>query len=211
MKKDRNRSIEYAKDYCRGCIEFDTPRLAKETFPDGVAVEDVCEEYEVYVPGGMKKEDEAFILVHGGAFVYGSRRLDKRFGMFLALRSSMRVFNVDYRLIPEVGIIDQLSDIMAAAGKISRKYDIRKFHLVGDSAGGYLSFATALLMHSREMRDELGIKMDDGISVLSASPICGCYRLNDVEFPGSLFEEGEETKLPDYIYDLTKARGDGRS
>jgi len=200
---------EERMSFIKGCIENDVPRLASEVYPDDVkVVSDIMYSdkrgYDIYIPDELKDQDtfeEAFFMIHGGAFVYGVKENNKLFGTHLAKRSGIPVINIDYSLLPDVQLIDTLSEIMRAADHATSKFGIKKLHLTGDSAGGYLSFNTALIMYSDKMREELGLKKDEDYTVESASPICGCYNNPRDSFPAVYFERDDVADLPDYMYD----------
>lgn len=171
------------------CLRHDIPRLAAEVLPDGVEVEADLE----YMPG-LKLDiyrredtpetmDEAFILIHGGAFVYGAKENDKNFGMRLALRSGIPVVNIDYTLMPDANIERQVADIDNAILFSAARLGLKSFHVTGDSAGGYLALLTAIRHETAK----------------SVSVICGFYELDMYEFPGYFFDSDDGL-----YYDLSK-------
>ncbi len=206
MSHKRQKIVEYAAEYKMKCEENDAPRLAAETFPEGVTV-DCADDKEIYTPEGFADNKEAFVLIHGGGFVYGSARVDRRFGMHLAKASGRRVFSLEYTLMPSVGIKDQLRELLDGIVRLKDEYGIEKIHLTGDSAGGYLSFAVSMLIRNREMRNILRFTETDLPEAVSVSPICGVFTLADHEFPGELFTMSEDEIIPDFLYDLKEAAG----
>lgn len=214
MRQSREQIEKERIDFINRCTEHDRDRLLTEPFPDSALVkedgasyagDDLAEHrYDLYIPAeGPRLCDEAFILIHGGAFVYGTSLLDKRYGMYLAARSGLMVFNLNYRLLPDTGICGSIEDICRGVSFISEKYNIRKIHVTGDSAGGYLALATVLCHRPGRFAEELKIAVNKDVTAVSAGLICGVYLLDKESFPGALFEKEEE--LPDHMYDLCAA------
>lgn len=219
MGMDYEKALEARQSFIDDCLKYDTPRLQTEEYPSDVTViadlkyrqdGDEWNEYDIYLPKGRSVEnglgDKAFILIHGGAFVYGAKNLDRRYGMYLAKKSGLPVFNINYHLLPDNTIRGVLSEIMDAAEHINTKYGIKDLRTTGDSAGGYLALMTMLLLRNPVLRGELGFKEDLDVTCNSAGLICGAYTVDKEDFPGIFFEkEGSgEDQLPDYVYDLRK-------
>lgn len=191
--------------FIKNCIEFDTPRLQTEEYPESVRVDkDIVygrHDLDIYWPENVKPDcREAFFLIHGGAFVYGSKELDKRFGMYLAIESGLPVVNVNYTLMPEGDLHNLLTELFEAVEYVAVHNGFTKLHYIGDSAGGYLAFIMSCLTMSREAREEMKLPSDIKVTSGSANPVCGCYKNKKFGFPGCYFEK--ETKLPKYIYNL---------
>ena len=190
-----------AELYCAQCREYDSPRLTSERFPEGVVCEtdiayiDDGSKYhllDIYYPSEDRGSKEAYLLFHGGAFVYGNKELDKNFGMRLALSANIPVVSINYTLLPDGTMSTIINDIKAAKAFAEKNYGFTGFHYTGDSAGGALAVLSAIMFGD----------------ALSVSPICGCYTIRSDEFPGVLFAgEEKDAKMPPYIYDL-KAEAD---
>ena len=220
---------ESRKFFIKNCIGFDTPRLADTVYPEGVKVEsdlpyadgkalppalapdavsegyDLCcsdRTMDIYTPDDAK-EKEIYLLIHGGAFVYGCKELDKEFGMHLALRSKTAVANINYRLMPRTDLSGVLTDIFYAISYLCEK-GYTTFHTTGDSAGGYLCHLTAILLHSKNAREDFGITdFPYEVTCKSTSPICGASKNSRKQFAGIYFDP--EKKLPECIFDLSEA------
>lgn len=194
------------RKFIADCLTYDTPRLESEKYPEDVEVTSDIPYTEgltmdLYTPRNAK-EDEVFLLTHGGAFVYGSKALDKCFGMHLAIKSGITVANMDYTLMPDADLKGQLQEIFKAVAFLAGKGK-KVFHTVGDSAGGYLAFITAVLINSEEARNACGIELKQEVRAASANLICTMYKTPADTFPGVYFEQKE--KLPSFIYDLSEA------
>lgn len=164
----------------------DDKRIATLTPPTGV-YESCNHEYlpdghsyhklDVYYPEGTTEKLPVIIDIHGGGWMYGDKELNKIYCLTLASKGYV-VFNMSYRLYPEVNAKDQLTDISYALGYINNHLDDfpcdkNNIYLTGDSAGGMLSFFTAMLSVSSEMRDIYDIE-DAGLrfnAVALTSPV----------------------------------------
>ena len=88
------------------------------------------------------------INIHGGGLLLGSKEFNQYFCARLCTLGYL-VFNVEYRLIPDCTIYDQISDIFQAMDFIQKKLDRYRgnsadVYAVGDSGGAcLLVYATA--------------------------------------------------------------------
>jgi acetyl esterase len=94
------------------------------------------------------------LMIHGGGFVVGSVKTENAGAAMLAVNTGAVVVSVDYRLAPEhpypAGLHDcyaALTFLHAEAGALG--VDTTRLAVVGASAGGGLSAATALLARDR--------------------------------------------------------------
>ena len=201
--------------FIKNCTLFDTPRLEEEVFPAECKAEmDVVYKdgnnplkLDVYTPFGCVGAKECFILIHGGAFVYGFKKLDQNFGMHLAIKAGIPVVNVDYTLMPESDLSQIISEIFSAMNYVYIKYGFKKFHTVGDSAGGYLAYMIAVAARSRHVAHRMWVFEKLKGTVESAGLICPGIKNTPKAFPGIYFEKhidnkAEPQRLPDYAYDL---------
>lgn len=199
------------KIWIKNCTESDAPRLASEVYPDDVDIdEDVIWsgggldlKLDYYRTLGAKDSKECFLLIHGGAFTYGSKVLDKCFGMHLAKFSGLPVANMDYTLMPQAGLTTILGQIFGCMNFLTGEYGIERFHLTGDSAGGYLALISALAARNSNIAHDLFVYEKVNGQVVSSSPVCGGFRYHPKGFPGIFFEENKQ-KLPGFVYDITE-------
>ena len=167
--------------WIKNCTESDAPRLASEVYPADVRIDEDVNwsgdslnlTLDYYRPFNVDSSKECFLLIHGGAFVYGSKVLDKCFGMHLAKYSGIPVANMDYTLMPQAGLSKILGQIFSCMNFLTEKYGIEKFHLTGDSAGGYLALLSALAARNSHIAHDLWIFEKPKGQVLSAGLICG--------------------------------------
>ena len=196
------------KEFIKRCIAFDTPRLESEQYPEDVRVEadlvyDGGHALDLYIPPAVKDEKAAYLLIHGGAFVYGTKELDKCFGMHLAKASGIAVANMDYTLMPDTGLKGQIGEIFAAIRFLQKEKNIEKIHTIGDSAGGYLALLSGILLGSEKARDEFFLPKADYPACESSRLICCAFLATPKSLGGCYFDT--EKELQPYIYDLTKA------
>lgn len=209
-KAEKNRLL-----FIKNCTAFDTPRLENEIYPAECKAEtdivykegDKPLKLDVYTPFGCYGAKECFILIHGGAFVYGFKKLDQNFGMHLAIKAGIPVVNVDYTLMPDATLSEIINEIFKAMNFVYINYGFKQYHTVGDSAGGYLAYIVAVAARSRHVAHGMWVFEKLRGTVESAGLICPGIRNSTKEFPGIYFEDLQGTKddkqrLPDYAYDL---------
>ena len=218
MLLDKYVAEKQRKEFIKNCTKNDAMRMASEVLPTNCDTEcDICYEtpdipehrFDIYKLKGTEVGDTAFFLIHGGAFVYGYKELDKNFGMNLAVFSGIPVVNVNYHLLPTKSLSGVLNDLCLAVDYISKNRGIRKLHLIGDSAGGYLAVMMGCLLRSKTVRHDIGVFVNSDVEVLSVNSICGVYEGDFRKFPGYFFKkpagtEGGDIDLPDYVFDLSE-------
>lgn len=196
--------------FINSCIVNDEPRMKTIVFPEGVDVmsdipyiDDGLDEhkFDIYTKKGTVLNDEAFFVIHGGAFVYGYKKLDQDYSMNLVKASGIPAINTNYRLMPGVDLKATVSDLCSAINFANSKYGVKKFHITGDSAGGYLAIFMTCIIRSEKIRNELGFKINNNIEVVSLSPICACLFGRPDCFPMCYFTL-DDSILPSYIYKL---------
>ena len=210
LRADKERQI-----FIKNCTGFDGPRRADEVFPAECSTE-MDRQYndrkhplklDIYTPSGCEGAKECFILIHGGAFVYGFKKLDQNFGMHLAIKAGIPVVNVDYTLMPESDLAQIINEIFHAMNFVSSRYGFRKFHTVGDSAGGYLAYVVGAAARNSDISHGLLVSEKLEGTVESVNMICGGIRNTTKKFPGCYFEKAadyndRQQRLPEYAYDL---------
>ena len=164
----------------------DDKRIATLTPPEGITEVNGIEymsdghkhhQLDVYYPEGTTEKLPVIIDVHGGGWAYGDKELNKIYCLTLAKKGYV-VFNMSYRLYPEVNAKEQLEDIREALVCIRENLksfpcDENNIFLTGDSAGGMLAAFTAMLSVSSEVRHIFDIE-DSGLrfnAVALTSPV----------------------------------------
>lgn len=147
----------------RAAIEVELPGLEGE-----VALNDDIKNYvvnaddghgialRVYTPVGLKTETArpAMLFAHGGGWCLGSLSLYDRPCQTLANATDRIILSVDYRLAPEHPFPRPLDDVYQALCWVYEQaaylgIDTHRLAVAGDSAGGNLAAATALLARDR--------------------------------------------------------------
>lgn len=179
---------------------MDDKRIATLTPPTGIKetndipyLDDghVHHQLDVYYPEGTKETDRLPVLVdiHGGGWMYGDKELNKYYCLELATKGFI-VFNMSYRLYPEVGVKEQLQDISHCLLWIKENLssfpcDTDNIYLTGDSAGGMLASFTAMLSESEKMRELYGT-VDFSLKFNAVGLTSPVPRMNG-EFPMSFY------------------------
>lgn len=108
--------------------------------------------------------DGAILYFHGGGFVTGGLDTHLHVVAKLARRIGLPVVHVDYRQYPQVTVDGSVDDCVGAyRWLLDLGADPDKTVLAGDSAGGFLAFATALSSQQRGLPAPAGVI---GISAL---------------------------------------------
>ena len=152
----------------RYCSDGDAAKHATQTPPDSLdKVEDIpyiddgniYHKLDIYYPKGTKKSNKLPVIIdiHGGGWMYGDKDLNEYYCLALA-EQGYCVFNMSYRLVPDVTVNEQLKDVAAALKWISENMkdypaDAENIMLTGDSAGGQLAVYSAVLLQSEELRN----------------------------------------------------------
>ena len=150
----------------RFCSDGDAAKHAKQTPPTNL-VKDVDIPYiddgniyhrlDVYYPSDRDdvRSLPMIVDIHGGGWMYGDKNLNEYYCLELARRGYV-VFNISYRLVPDVTVNEQIQDCLAAMRYINAHYtkytDNADMLLTGDSAGGMLAAYTATVMQSGDLQ-----------------------------------------------------------
>jgi monoterpene epsilon-lactone hydrolase len=99
----------------------------------------------LYTPTGASEDDLA-VYIHGGAFIYGSLNSHAPLISHLARAIGRKVLAIDYRLAPEHPFPAGIEDCVAVVTAVAGQYPQATIGLIGDSAGGNITLATALVL-----------------------------------------------------------------
>lgn len=107
-------------------------------------------------------EDRVVVYLHGGAFVVGGRFLHRSLMSRIADRTRAAVVAVDYRQLPHSPVSASVADGLDAYRHVlDSGVPASKILIMGDSAGGYLTFQVALAA------EEAGLPMPAGLVAMS--------------------------------------------
>ena len=173
----------------RFCSDGDAAKHATQTLPENVVknkdipyIDDgnIYHMLDVYYPSDRDDVRSLPIIVdiHGGGWMYGDKDLNEYYCLELASRGYV-VFNISYRLVPDVTVNEQIQDCLAAMTYINDNYteytDNKNMLLTGDSAGGMLAVYTAAIMQSSDLQKTFDAKYNvSGIqptALLLTSPV----------------------------------------
>ena len=104
----------------------------------------------LYRPDGRDAEAAAYLHIHGGGYVLGNPEMADEMNLRLVRELGITVLSVDYRLAPEYPIPAPLNDCYAGLVWLHEQaaelgIDRQRIAVGGESAGGGLAAATALL------------------------------------------------------------------
>jgi acetyl esterase/lipase len=92
------------------------------------------------------------LYFHGGGFFFGGLATHRRFVARPSTAARAPVLSVDYRMVPTVTVSEMIDDCLHAYRHlIDLDYQPSNIVFAGDSAGGYLTFATALRAASEDL------------------------------------------------------------
>lgn len=94
--------------------------------------------------------DKIIMYVHGGAYFKGSSWSHRTLTTRLAQLTSADVYVINYSLAPETPFPGALIDTVIFYEWLAGKYPDLPIHIVGDSAGGGLSFATVAVLRDKK-------------------------------------------------------------
>lgn len=149
-------------------------------------------------PGAAPPRDKVILYLHGGGWISCGLNTHRRMVSAFSAASGVAALSVDYRMIPAVPFEREVEDCVAAYRWLLEDRGIDPAHIVimGDSAGGHLTFATAL-----RARDE-GLPMPAALVALSpmldmdlTSKLAHANMSLDPSDPGALLERLVEEHL----------------
>ncbi|WP_040793921.1 alpha/beta hydrolase [Nocardia higoensis] len=115
---------------------------------------------EIIRPAGAARalRHGALLYMHGGGFALCGLETHRPVAASLARRTGMAVVNVEYRQLPGRSITQSVDDCVTAYRWLLRHgASASRIVFAGDSAGGYLSFATALRTIERGLPTPAGL------------------------------------------------------
>lgn len=167
-----------AKDRKR--IAGQTPTVGIKEIVDIPYIDDGTWQHklDVYYKEGTQSKQPVIIDIHGGGWMYGTKEINKYYNLVLASRG-YTVVSINYRLVPNADISDQIRDCFSAYKWISKnidKYygDLSNVFLTGDSAGGFLAAHTAIINTSDKLKNVYNVE-NCGLefnAIGLTSPVC---------------------------------------
>ena len=158
-------------DFEKSCVTRDE----KLTFPDGVDFgENIAyaddnkkaHRMDIFRPQNAKDTMLPVIInVHGGGLLLGNKEFNRYFCALLCKKGFL-VYSIEYRLVPDCMIFDQLSDVFAAMDFIKKRVkpdggDLSHVYMVGDSGGACLITYANAIQNSYKIAKAAGVKPSD--------------------------------------------------
>ena len=156
-------------------------------------------------------EDRVVVYLHGGAFVVGGRFLHRGLMSRIAERTRSTLLAVDYRQLPHHPVSASIADALDAYRHVLESgVPASDVLVMGDSAGGYLTFQVALAAQAAGLPMPAGLVamsplIDfDGTAKVGAesAPDCAVFPLNCFDGLSRVVlraarRAGEDQALPD--------------
>jgi acetyl esterase/lipase len=135
---------------------------------------------DLYRPKDAEGKLPVLLNIHGGAWVYGDKKVYAPYCMYLASQG-FAVVNASYRLAPKHTFPAPLEDVGAMVEWVvdhAEEYglDISNLFFVGDSAGAHLATAyTAVQLNEAYAKSFPGIKVDERFIPKGLLLNCGVF------------------------------------
>ena len=135
---------------------------------------------DLYRPKDAEGKLPVLLNIHGGAWVYGDKKVYAPYCMYLAAQG-FAVVNASYRLAPKNTFPAPLEDVGAMVEWVvdhAEEYglDLSNLFFVGDSAGAHLATAyTAVQLNEAYANDFPGIKVDERFIPKGLLLNCGVF------------------------------------
>ena len=135
---------------------------------------------DLYRPKDTEGKLPVLLNIHGGAWVYGDKKVYAPYCMYLATQG-FAVVNASYRLAPKHTFPAPLEDVGAMVEWVvdhAEEYglDVSNLFFVGDSAGAHLATAyTAVQLNEAYAKSFPGIKVDERFIPKGLLLNCGVF------------------------------------
>ena len=135
---------------------------------------------DLYRPKDTEGKLPVLLNIHGGAWVYGDKKVYAPYCMYLATQG-FAVVNASYRLAPKYTFPAPLEDVGAMVEWVvdhAEEYglDVSNLFFVGDSAGAHLATAyTAIQLNEAYAKSFPGIKVDERFIPKGLLLNCGVF------------------------------------
>lgn len=117
-----------------------------------------------------ENEERAILFVHGGGWINGGGEAAIYTAMQMAGLARIRVFSVDYRLVPEFGFPAPVEDVVESYRLVLSRFQPKSISVYGPSAGANLAPAAILMAR------------DQGLPLPAACAVHSCP--SDISFSG---------------------------
>ncbi len=205
-----------SKKMIKGSTKADAKRDKGLTIPEDIEYkrdipygeENRFHSLDVCYPKDTKPGDKlpVIVSVHGGGYVYGSKRVYQFYCADLAKRG-FAVVNFNYRLAPYYHFpapIYDINDVLnwVCDNEDDYPFDPENVFLLGDSAGAQLASQYGVIYSNEEYRDLFDIVLPD-LKIKALGLNCGLYDLYEAARRG-----GKKGCFKDYFGDDPMEYGD---
>ncbi|WP_308748593.1 alpha/beta hydrolase [uncultured Anaerococcus sp.] len=172
---------------------------------------DLYHNFDIYYGNSSGNLLPTVINVHGGGLVYGIKEICKQACVYMA-KFGFNVANINYRLLPDVTLRDQIKDVIDGLTYIyenSHRLNLRsdKIFLTSDSAGSFLTLAALAIMKDENFREIFGIKAKDirisGMALIS--PMIGLLKSGSLSLINEPARRGLTQDQIPFTDDILKA------
>lgn len=172
---------------------------------------DLYHNFDIYYGNSSGNLLPTVINVHGGGLVYGIKEICKQACVYMA-KFGFNVANINYRLLPDVTLRDQIKDVIDGLTYIyenSHGLNLRsdKIFLTSDSAGSFLTLAALAIMKDENFREIFGIKAKDirisGMALIS--PMIGLLKSGSLSLINEPARRGLTQDQIPFTDDILKA------
>lgn len=137
---------------------------------------------DVYYPEGNNSNNPVIVSVHGGGYVYGTKKIYKHYCMYLA-SLGFTVVNFNYHLAPKHKFPKQLTEInmvyeWCVENKDKYYMDMDNVYMVGDSAGAQLASHYAAIYANKRYAELFPFNIPQGFEIRAIGLNCGMYELD---------------------------------
>lgn len=144
---------------------------------------------DIYFPAHFEGSLPTILDIHGGAWVHGSKELNRNYGMYLASKG-FAVVNINYTLAEDNDLRTQVEDINCCLHWIARNKELypldnRTLFLCGDSAGAHLALLSYLANENETLRRIYKLeKADISVKAFGLScPVTDLHIFTDSHLP----------------------------
>lgn len=199
----------------------DRKRLANASYStDGVKIlsdlsykddGDFYHDFDIYYGKSTGNSLPTIINVHGGGLVYGTKEICKQACVYMA-KFGFNVANINYRLLPDVTLRDQIKDVLDGIAYIyDNAYKLNlnpeKIFLTSDSAGSFLTLGAYALMKDENFREifDLPAKSIEISGMALISPMTGLLKSGSLSLINEPARRGLNEKQIPFTDDILKS------
>lgn len=153
---------------------------------------------DVYSPGGVSasKKLPVIVEVHGGGYVSCNKEINRQHGLWFASKG-YRVVNINYTLVPEATIKQEIQEINSVFKWVNTNadkygFDVNNIFLTGDSAGGHLVLLFTAAQTEPELQAYFEIQPAKGYRATAATCPVGSFTSNDLVSRGLTILLGQD-------------------